>query len=218
MVPGSGNYLVILVVLSDPYPLEAVRTVLRRLCYVLIPLSVVLIKYFSNWGRQYEIWSGSVQYVGAATSKNMLGVLCLVSGIYFFWDTVTRWSQRKERSTKRIILINFVWIGMTLWLLNLASSATSRVCLMIGCVVILAARSEWAKRHPGFFKAVIPATFCLYIILAFGLGLNGEFAGAVGRTRRSPIEPKYGVWCSAFIRTQSLAPATKAFGWALGWR
>ena len=38
---------------------------------------------------------------------------------------------------------------MTLWLLNLASSATSRVCLVIGCVVILAARSEWAKRHPG---------------------------------------------------------------------
>ena len=70
---------------------------------------------------------------------------------------------------------------MTLWLLNLASSATSRVCLVIGCIVIIAARSEWAKRHPGFLKALIPATFCLYMILAFGFGFNGEFAGAVGR-------------------------------------
>ena len=111
----------------------------------------------------------------------MLGVLCLVSGLFFFWDTVTRWSQRKERSTKRIILINFVWIGMTLWLLNLASSATARVCLVIGCIVIIAARSEWAKRHPGFLKALIPATFCLYLILAYGFDINGELAGAVGR-------------------------------------
>lgn len=176
-----GNYLVILVVLSDPRPLEAVRTVLRRLCYVLIPLSVVLIKYFSNWGRQYSIWDGTTQYVGAATSKNMLGVLCLVSGLFFFWDTVTRWSERRERSTKRIVLINFVWIGMTLWLLNLASSATARVCLVIGCIVIIAAHSEWAKRRPGSLKALIPVIFCLYVILAYGFDINGQLAGAVGR-------------------------------------
>ena len=43
-----GNYLVILVALSDPRPLEAVRTVLRRLCYLLIPLSILLIKYYPH--------------------------------------------------------------------------------------------------------------------------------------------------------------------------
>ena len=43
-----GNYLVILVVLSDPRPLEAVRTLLRRFCYLLIPLSVLLISTTSD--------------------------------------------------------------------------------------------------------------------------------------------------------------------------
>ena len=56
----------------------------------------------------------------------MLGVLCLISGIFFFWDTVTRWPERKERRTKRIILVNVAFIAMTLWLLNLSSSATSQ--------------------------------------------------------------------------------------------
>ena len=70
---------------------------------------------------------------------------------------------------------------MTLWLLNLASSATARVCLVIGCIVILAAHSEWAKRRPGFLKALIPAIFCLYVILAYGFDINGQLAGAVGR-------------------------------------
>ena len=176
-----GNYLVILVVLSDPRPLDAVRTLLRRLCYLLVPLSILLIKYFPAIGRQYEVWSGSVNFVGAATSKNMLGAICLISGIFFFWDTVTRWTERRERHTKRIITANLALMAMTFWLLSLARSATSTVCLVIGCVVILAVHSKWSKRHPTFLKVSIPAIFCLYIILAFGFGLSGEFASQVGR-------------------------------------
>jgi len=176
-----GNYIVILVVLSDPRPLEAVHTLLRRLCYLLIPLSILLIKYYSYLGRAYSEWTGAAEYIGAMTSKNMLGVVCLISGIFFFWDTVTRWSDRKERRTKRIIMVNFAFIAMTLWLMNLSDSATSRVCLVIGCLVIVAAHSSWAKRHPGFLKVLIPASFCLYLILAFGFNINGELAGAVGR-------------------------------------
>lgn len=176
-----GNYLSVFVVLSDPHPLEAARTLLRRLCYLLIPLSVLLIKYYPYLARQYDEWSGMAMFVGAATSKNMLGVTCLISGIFFFWDTVTRWSDRKERRTKRIIRVNVAFIAMTLWLLNLSHSATSQVCLVIGCLVIAAAHSGMGRRHPTFLKVSIPVTFCLYLILAFGLDLNGKLAAQVGR-------------------------------------
>jgi exopolysaccharide production protein ExoQ len=176
-----GNYLVVLVVLSDRYPLEAIGTVLRRLCYLLIPLSIVLIKYFGDWGRQYSAWTGVATYVGATTSKNMLGALCLVSAIFFFWDTLTRWSELKEWRTKRIFLVNFALLGMTLWLMNLASSATSSVCLVMGCLVIAAARSRWGRHNPRLLKVMIPAFFCIYLVLAFGFNANGELAGAVGR-------------------------------------
>src|SRR5437667_2866807 len=123
-----GNYLVILVALSDPRPLEAVRALLRRLCYLLVPLSILLIKYYPQIGKQYSYFTGADTYVGATTSKNELGVVCLISGLFFFWDTVTRWSNRKERRTRRILLVNAAFIAMTLWLLNLANIATSRVC------------------------------------------------------------------------------------------
>ena len=79
-----GNYLVILVVLSDPRPLKAVRTLLRRLWYLLVPLSILLNKYFPALSRQYDQWTGSGFFVGAATSKNMLGNLCLLSGHLLF--------------------------------------------------------------------------------------------------------------------------------------
>ncbi len=176
-----GNYLVILVALSDRRPLEAVRTLLRRLCYLLMPLSILIIKYYPEISRHYDSWTGAVSEGGPTTSKNMLGVACLISGLFFFWDTVTRWSDRKKRRTRRIILVDTAFIAMTLWVLNMAHSATSSLCLVLGCLVIAAANSKTFRRHPGFLKALLPAGFIVYLILAFGFDINAHVAGAVGR-------------------------------------
>jgi exopolysaccharide production protein ExoQ len=176
-----GIYLMILVVLSDPRPLEAVRTVLRRLAYLMVPLSILLIKYYSAIGKHYSYWTGEAEFVGAATSKNMLGLLCLISGLFFFWDTVTRWPERKQRKVKRILLVNLALIGMTLWLMRLAQSTTSEVCLLIGCLVIVAAHIRFFKRRPTALKVLVPALFGLYLILNFGLNMNGSMAQAVGK-------------------------------------
>jgi O-antigen ligase len=188
-----GNYLMILVVLSAPLPLEAVRTFLRRLCFLLIPLSILLIKYYPGMSKGYDPWTGKAEYLGATTSKNMLGVLCLISGIFFFWDIVTRWSGRKEPQTKRIILVGVAFIAMTLWLLDKSSSATSGLCLILGCLVIAAARSGACKRCPALLRVGIPLGICMYLVLVFGFGfdINAEIASAVGRdptlTGRSDI-------------------------------
>ena len=176
-----GNYFMILVVLSDPHPFEAVRTLLRRTCYLLIPLSVLLVKYYRSESIHYSIWTGEVEYVGVATSKNMLGVMCLISGIFFFWDFVIRWPDRRERRTKLIIVVDIAFMAMTLWLLTLSSSATSSVCLAIGCLVIVAANTRLIRRHPGVLKFLIPVVSCAYLVLALGFDINGNLAGAVGR-------------------------------------
>lgn len=177
-----GNYLMVLVVLSDANSLEAVRTFLRRLFYLLIPLSVVLIRYYPQIGKHYSFWTGIPEYVGVATSKNTLGVLCMMSGIFFIWDTRMHWLEPKVKAWRtRQMLVDVAFIAMTLWLLNLSDSATSRICLAIGCLVIVTASSRWSQRHPSFLKVLIPACFFLYLIVAFGLGLNGVLASKVGR-------------------------------------
>jgi len=177
-----SDYSMALVVLSDRRPLEAVCTLLRRLGYLLIPLSIVLIKYFPAIARDYDPWTGSQTFSGASTSKNMLGIICLVCGIYFSWDIVVRWADRKNRRQKWIILVNAGLIWMIVWLLNICESATSGTCLVIACLVILAAQSKAAQRRPRLLTVTIPSIFLLYVLLAFGLGLNGEFAQAVGRS------------------------------------
>jgi O-antigen ligase len=201
-----GNYLVILVVLSDPRPLEAVRALLRRLYYLLIPLSILLVKYYPEISRQYDNWTGFAMDVGPTTSKNMLGVMCLISALFFFWDTVTRWSNRKERRTIRIIQVNIALIAMTLWVLNVANSTTSNVCLGLGCLVIAAAHSKIFRRHSGFLKVLPPAAFCLYLILALGFGLNGDMAAAVGKDPTLTDRTK--IWQTAFSAHTNLLLGT----------
>jgi exopolysaccharide production protein ExoQ len=176
-----GGYMAILVVLSDPNPLEGVRTLLRRFSYLVIPLSVVLVKYYPGIGIQYDAWTGLQMYTGATMNKNSLGVACLVSGIFFFWDLVMRWPHRADRQTRRILLVDAAFIWMTLWLMNCAHSATSNVCLAIGSLVILLTASKMFRRHPTFFKLLIPTSFCLYLILAYWFNANAYLVGAVGR-------------------------------------
>lgn len=176
-----GNYLAILVVLSDPSPVEAVSTVLRRLFFVLMSLSVLFIKYYPEMGRQYDPWTGLASYSGVTTSKYLLAVICLVSGTYFFWDTARRWADRKERRTRRIIYVNVLFIAMTLWVLKLANGATCQVCLVIACLVIAAANRAAIKRNPAPLKFVIPVIACLALFLVFGVDMKGDIAAALNR-------------------------------------
>ena len=176
-----GVYMAVLVVLSDRRPLEAVRTVLRCVCYLHVPLSILLIKYFPSVGNSFSAWGGQ-EHTGVSTSKNMLGAVCLVSGIFFFWDTVMRWHQRRDKRVKRVILVNIAFIGMILWLLNLSDSKTSTICLSLGCLVIAAARSSFGRRHINWFKALAPISFLVYVILTVGFGMGGQLSQAVGRS------------------------------------
>jgi O-antigen ligase len=111
----------------------------------------------------------------------MLGALCLVSGIFFVWDTVCRWADRHEPWTKRILWVNFAFIGMTLWLMKLAHSATSDVCLALGCLVIGAAHTQTGKDHLGLLKVLGPASFALFLILSLGFNMTGNLAQAIGK-------------------------------------
>jgi exopolysaccharide production protein ExoQ len=180
---GLGVYLVILVALSYPRRIEAVRLLVRRLCFVLISLSILLIKYFPEMAKEYNPWTGLAYFKGATTSKNMLGALCLVSGIFFLWDTLTCWGNRKEWRTRWTIGVNVGFFIMTLWLLSLAESATSKVCFALGCLILIAAHSKPVKRHPALLTGLIPVGICLYLLAQFGFGINviTALSQAVGR-------------------------------------
>jgi exopolysaccharide production protein ExoQ len=176
-----ATYLMVLVVLSDTRPLQAIEALIRRLSYLLIPLSVVVIKYFREISVGYDGWSGRAFFVGVSSSKNGLGALCLVSGLFFFWDTLRRWPDRRSKRTQRILVVNAAFIGMTLWLLNLADSATSRLCLVIGCLIITVVQSAPGRANPNRFKRLIPTVLIAGLIVQLIFTTSDTLATFLGR-------------------------------------
>jgi exopolysaccharide production protein ExoQ len=176
-----GSCLMILVVLTDPRPAPAVEAFIRRTAYLLIPLSVVVIKYFRGIGVAHSPWTGVPEFMGVTTSKNMLGVLCLISGVFFFWDMLRRWPDRRARRTKRVLYVDAAFIAMTLWLLRLANSATSLVCLIVGCTVIVLAQSRWAKENPRRLKITIPLLLFGGFLLDLIFTVSRSIAELLGR-------------------------------------
>ena len=49
-----GHPVMALIILTEPDPVNAFRTVMKRCAYLLLPLSVLLIKYFPEYGRGFE--------------------------------------------------------------------------------------------------------------------------------------------------------------------
>lgn len=176
-----GGYLIVLVVLTDPDPVEAIRIVLRRTCYLLIPLSILLDKYFPILSRIFDPWTGAGQFAGVTTGKNLLGCIAMISGLFFVWDSVVRWPERRQMRTKWILIVDAAFVAMSLELLRVASSATCLVCFGLGCLAILAGSSKFFKRHRTLLKASAPAIFLLYVLLSVGLGMSGTLARYIGK-------------------------------------
>lgn len=175
----AGIYMTVLVIVTDRDRLAAVRTVLRRLWYLTVPLSIVLVKYYPNVGRTWSEW-GNMEIAGVTTSKNMLGLLCLASGIFFAWDIVIRWGQRRNKRVRRIMLVNTAFIGMDVYLLHLCGSKTSTVCLILGCLMISAVHTNFGRRHTNWISAMAPVVFFIYLILTVGFGMSAQLSAAVG--------------------------------------
>jgi exopolysaccharide production protein ExoQ len=190
-VKEIGHLVMILVVLTEDEPVEAAKALIRRFSYVLIPLSVILIKYYTYLGIQYSYWSGAQSYVGVTTSKNMLGNLCLVSGLFFFWSLFTMWRNKARSMDKHDLFIHVVFLAMIWWLLTLASSATSLMCLGIGICIIAGFELPAMRKSPRTRAFVIVSSLLLFFLLEEVFDLSQVIIASLGRdptfTGRSEI-------------------------------
>ena len=83
LIKDMGNVVMALVVLTEKRPYEAVGVVLRRLAFILLPLSVLFIRYYPNLGRSYHPWTYEPMFNGVAAHKNGLGQISLIAATIF---------------------------------------------------------------------------------------------------------------------------------------
>ena len=125
-----------LIVLTEPDFKEALTRLMKRCAYVVVPVSILWIKYYSWLGTSYDDW-GAQMNQGIAIGKNSLGADCLILGFFFFWYLLQTW--RTEPNTQRrneLRLIAGFLIGI-LYLLRLSHSATAVICLLLAILIVV---------------------------------------------------------------------------------
>lgn len=140
-VRSIGTLLMVLVVLTERDPNEAIRILLQRLYLIQIPLSVITIKYFRNIGVLYS-WNGlEEQWIGLSTDKNSLGQVAMFGGVFWLWQLVRDWSVRKARGNLRKVAVDGLLLLLTLWLLRGSKNSHSSTAILgfVVCTLLLLA-------------------------------------------------------------------------------
>jgi exopolysaccharide production protein ExoQ len=164
------------VVLTQPAPQQALQSILRRTVYVLIPFSILLVKYYPDLGVVYSRYTGEIQWIGVTVQKNSLGQLCLVSTFFLVWTLVRRWQGRDTPVGKYQTKAEVLLLIITLWLLRgpsmWAASATGIVALSFGLGIFFGLL--WMKKHRIQLGASAWVTVAACII---GLGIITPLVG-----------------------------------------
>jgi O-antigen ligase len=187
-----GNLVMVLVVLSEADSIEAVKTVLRKLGYFLLPLSIVFIKYFPEYGRGFSQWTGEAYNCGVGLNKNYLGFICLACGVFYLWCLSEVWRNRAAAVGKRTkIIIYILFLSMVFWLFDKANSATSLMCFIAGGCILIGLKITFVKRNLKSFGIIAILIFLGLFVLQVSLHLDQVLIGALGRnsslTDRIPL-------------------------------
>jgi exopolysaccharide production protein ExoQ len=217
-----GHVIMALVVLTDREPNRSFTALLRRCSYLLLPVSVLFIKYYPALGRGFDPWTGAAQDWGVTTNKNSLGNLCFIMGIFFLAMMFVA-PKGKRIVTGLDRYIGIVFLGMSGWLLVRAQSSTCLVSTVIGACVILGLRSTTIRRH--FSSLLVTGCVIVGLLLAFTdikdvfIESLGEDTTLTGRTelwqdlRAVEINPLVGVGFESFWLGDRLERFWQKYWW-----
>lgn len=137
-IKAIGCLVMILIILTEASPVEAIRTMIRRYAYIFIPLSVVFYKYYPSLGRHYNRWSGELMITGVTGHKNALGALCMVCGIILLTDLFLALRNKNAFSGKgKETFFKLTVCLMLLWFLFNIDSKTSLVGFFVGIIAYI---------------------------------------------------------------------------------
>ena len=182
-----GDIVMVLIVLTDANPPIAIKRFFSSAGFILIPLSVLFVKYYPDLGRSYNPWTWEPMYGGVTVFKNLLGMTCLVCALGSLWCFIAAYRDRTGTDRIRHLLPHVTVVAMAIWLLLTADSMTSLSCFLIaGSVMVITSISRLARK-PRTVHLLVAAVVgvCLSALFLPGSGLVeslGRDATLTGRT------------------------------------
>ena len=178
-IRSLGDLVMVLIVLTDLEPVAALKRLLARTAFLLLPLSVLLIKYYPDLGSAYSN-SWEVMYTGITDHKNTLGMTCLVFGLGSFWLLLEHYRTKGEPHRGRHFLAHGAILAMVLWLLRMARSVTSSSCFLMATALIAVTSLTALGRKLGVVHFLVTALVSVSLFALF-LDPTGHLVESLGR-------------------------------------
>jgi hypothetical protein len=150
-----GDFVMVLIVVSDRDPSVDIRRLLARTGFLLIPLSVLMIKYYPNLARYYDAWDWSTHYSGVTTNKNALGAICLLFGLASAWQFLAALNDRDRTGQGRRLIAHGAMLAMVIWLFRFTNSMTALSCFLLGLAVLLGLQFRSIVQKPFMVHALV---------------------------------------------------------------
>ena len=176
-IKDVGDLVMVLIVVTEAHPIEAARRLLSRVSFIILPGSVLLIRY-SYLGRAYDP-DGILMPTGVTTNKNTLGLITFVLAVGLLWSVCLFLREATPNRGRRVFAHGAV-LAIAVFLLVIADSATSLACFAPGAVVVVASAFPAIARRPARVHALV-MVLVVAGCLAMWLGGQGTVAGALGR-------------------------------------
>lgn len=171
-----GDLVMVLIVLTEVDPPAAVTQFLTRTGFLLVPVSVLLIKYHEDLGRIYNRWSWTPQWVGATMSKNELGMLCMIFGLASAWCLLQEVRGGEGRRRVGPLIAHGTVLLMVLWLFAKINSVTSLSIFVLAGGLMAVARTTLPARRPAALHLLV-ATILSASLAAVFLDAGGLLRG-----------------------------------------
>ncbi len=189
-----GDVAMILIVITDGEPVVALRRLFSRVGFILLPASMLLFKYYPALGRQYSEWTGEASITGVTLDKNLLGSITFLLSLGATWRVLAL--LRSDKSTpdrRRHLLAQGILLGLGIYLLSIANSATSLMCFVLGAGFLLATNLRYVRRHAAAIHVLV-----LSLAIVAGsvmlLGGGADVAQALGRN--STLTGRTDIWAA----------------------
>jgi exopolysaccharide production protein ExoQ len=198
-IKAVGDLAMILIVLTDEQPIAALRRLFSRTGFILMPISLLFIKYYPNLGKTYDPWTGAQMATGLTLDKNMLGVITFVLLLGTLWRVLALLrSDEMSPHRRRHLLAQGTLLVIGINLLTYANSVTSSVSFVLGAGLILTTRLKFMRRNP----AAVHVLVVLLIVAAGSVSLLGRASVAHALGRNPSLTGRTEIWAAVI----SMAP------------
>ncbi len=210
-----GDVVMVLIVLTEPDRDAALKRYLGIPSFVLIPLSVLFIKYYPALGRGYRAFKWTPLYTGVTTNKNTLGIICLLFGLAALWRFTSAWRERRNKLRTRLLLAHGSIVLLVAWLFWMANSMTSLACFMLAAALLVGAGLRPVIRSRALIHCMIAIVIVVPYMTLF-LGIGGGALEEMGRD--ASLTGRTGIWDLVLSITGNPFLGTGFESFWLGWR